>query len=377
MTAVRKVVARLGLFQVDSVNVFARAHEMPVFSRCGSYDPALLERAVTGPQPILHETWAHVASLVDVSLEPALRHRQASASREAWGSMLRIRAERPELIEEVISQLDQGPATARQISAGERGDHPESWGWNWSATKTALEWGWRSGRVAVAGRTASFEKIYDRPDRVLPPSVRAMPALPGPDAHRVLADRASRALGVFTVSDLVDYFRTRREPTEQALAELVADGLVVPVTVAGQPGWWMRAGAVVPRRINAAALVSPFDPLIFHRPRGRRLFGLDYRIEIYTPARKRVYGYYCLPFLLGQDLVARVDLAARRAAGRLEVAAAWREPGAETSPDFPGWPQVAGALAEQLEEAARWRGLDRIVVVGGGDLAAALSRALG
>ncbi|WP_084648330.1 winged helix-turn-helix domain-containing protein [Acidipropionibacterium thoenii] len=377
MAAVRKVVARLGLFQVDSVNVFARAHEMPVFSRCGRYDPALLERAVRGPEPILHETWAHVASLVDVSLEPALRHRQASASQEAWGSMLRIQAERPELIEEVISRLDQGPATARQISAGERGDPPESWGWNWSATKTALEWGWRSGRVAVAGRTASFEKIYARPDRVLPPSVRAMPALPGPEAHRVLADRASRALGVFTISDLVDYFRTRRGPTEQALSELVADGLVIPATVAGQPGWWMRAGAVVPRRMAGAALISPFDPLIFHRPRGLRLFGLDYRIEIYTPASKRVHGYYCLPFLLGQDLVARVDLTARRAAGRLEVAAAWREPGAEAGPDFPGWPQVAGALAEQLEEAALWRGLNLVAVVGGGDLAAELSRALG
>lgn len=315
--ALSRTVRHLALFQVDSVNVFARAHEMPLFTRCGSYDPALLVDASTGRRPLLHETWAHVASLVDITLEPALRHRQASAVQEAWGEMLRISQERPDLVDEVVAQLARRPATARQVSAGERGMHPESWGWNWSQTKTALEWAWRSGRVAVAGRTASFEKVYALPERVLPP------------------------------------------------------------TVDGQAGWWMRAGATVPRRIGAATLVSPFDPLIFHRPRALRLFDLDYRIEIYVPEHKRIFGYYSLPFLLGQDFVARVDLRARRQIGELEVAAVWREPGAERSPDFPGWSAVARALADHLSVAASWRRLDRIRVAGVGDLAGQLAVALG
>ncbi|MCI1748469.1 MAG: winged helix DNA-binding domain-containing protein [Acidipropionibacterium sp.] len=288
--ALSRTVQRLALFQVDSVNVFARAHEMPLFSRCGGYDVTLLNRAVEGRWPVLHETWAHVASLVDITLEPALRSRQASAGQEAWGSMVRIQRERPDLVEEVVGRLADGPATARQISAGERGDHPESWGWNWSQAKTALEWAWRCGRVCVAGRTASFEKIYALPDRVLPAAIRESPTLSGEEAHRELADRAGRALGVFTADDLADYFRTRRAPTGAALEQLAAEGLVVPVAVEGRGGWWMRADATVPRRIDAATLVSPFDPLIFHRPRALRLFGLDYRIEIYLPEHKRVYG---------------------------------------------------------------------------------------
>ncbi|MDN6658022.1 MAG: winged helix DNA-binding domain-containing protein, partial [Acidipropionibacterium jensenii] len=375
--ALSRTVRHLALFQVDSVNVFARAHEMPLFTRCGSYDPALLVDASTGRRPLLHETWAHVASLVDITLEPALRHRQASAVQEAWGEMLRISQERPDLVDEVVAQLARGPATARQVSAGERGMHPESWGWNWSQTKTALEWAWRSGRVAVAGRTASFEKVYALPERVLPPTIRSRPALSAREGHRALAARAVAALGVFTEDDLVDYFRTRRLPTRAALAELAEEGTVVPVTVDGQAGWWMRVGATVPRRIGAATLVSPFDPLIFHRPRALRLFDLDYRIEIYVPEHKRIFGYYSLPFLLGQDFVARVDLRARRQIGELEVAAVWREPGAEKSPDFPGWSAVARALADHLSVAASWRRLDRIRVTGVGDLAGQLAVALG
>lgn len=375
--ALVRTVQRLALFQVDSVNVFARAHEMPLFSRCGGYDVTLLNRAVEGRRPMLHETWAHVASLVDLTLEPALRSRQARAGQEAWGSMVRIQRERPDLVEEVVGRLSDGPATARQISAGERGDHPESWGWNWSQAKTALEWAWRCGRVSVAGRTASFEKIYALPEQVLPAAIRELPTLSKEEAHRELADRASRALGVFTVDDLADYFRTRRPATAAALEQLVAEGLVVPASVEGRGGWWMRAGAVVPRRIDAATVVSPFDPLIFYRPRAQRLFDLDYRIEIYVPEHKRVYGYYSLPFLLGQDFVARVDLRSRRRSGCLEVAAAWREPGAGQGRDFPGWSQVARRLADHLAEAARWRGLDDISVTGGGDLSAELSQALG
>ncbi|WP_267879989.1 winged helix-turn-helix domain-containing protein [Acidipropionibacterium acidipropionici] len=375
--ALRRTVRRIGLFQVDSVNVFARAHEMPMFSRCGPYDPALLTGAVEGRSPLLHETWAHVASLVDIELEPALRYRRRDAAREAWRSMVDLLDENPRLVDEVIGRLADGPATARQISGGERGTSPEEWGWNWSASKTALEWAWRCGRVAVAGRTASFEKIYALPDRVLPARIRALPEPGAEQGQRELAVRAATALGVFTPADLADYFRTRRRPTDAALSTLASEGLVEPVTVDGEQGWWMCSGASVPRRIEGCTVVSPFDPVVFRRERALRLHALDYRIEIYVPRARRRFGYYCLPFLLGQDFVARVDLRADRAAGVLEVASAWREPGAEESPDLPGRRTVATALAGHLEEVAEWRGLDRIRVLGAGDLAPDLARAMG
>lgn len=377
MAAVRRTVRRLALFQVDSVNVFARAHEMPLFSRCGGYEPSLLDRALAGPRPVLHEAWAHVASLVDVGLEPALRFRQVQALDEAWSSMRALAREHPRLVDEVVERLGDGPATARQISGGQKGESPEQWGWNWSSSKTALEWAWRCGRVAVAGRTASFEKIYALPEQVLPPATRDLPAMSSEQGHRALAGRAARALGVFTAADLADYFRTRRRPTDAALAGLAADGLVEPVRIDGADGWWMWAGASVPRSLHARTLVSPFDPAIFRRSRAAVLHGLDYRIEIYVPRARRRFGYYCLPFLLGQSFVARVDLRADRARGELAVDAAWREPGAEDAPDFPGWPVVCRELAVHLQEAAVWRGLSRISVRGAGDLSAQLAATTG
>ncbi|WP_245935236.1 winged helix-turn-helix domain-containing protein [Acidipropionibacterium virtanenii] len=347
---------------------------MPLFSRCGPYEPALLTGAVEGRSPLLHETWAHVASLVDIDLEPALRFRRRDAAREAWRSMVDLLDENPRLVDEVVARLADSPATARQISGGQRGNSPESWGWNWSASKTALEWAWRCGRVAVAGRTASFEKIYALPEQVLPARIRARPELTASQGHRELAARAAKALGVFTPADLADYFRTRRRPTDAALASLADEGFVEPVRVGGDPGWWMCAGSALPRRMAACTLVSPFDPVIFRRERALRLHDLDYRIEIYVPRARRRFGYYCLPFLLGQDFVARVDLRADRAAGELEIASAWREPGAESAPAFPGWSTVAAALAGHLEEVARWRGLGRIRVLDVGDLAEGLAR---
>lgn len=213
---------------------------------------------------------------------------------------------------------------------------------------------------------------------MLPGTARRLPDLDPAQAHLVLAERAADALGVFTLADLADYFRLRRAPVAAALRELEASGRVrrVEVDGAGTATWWMSARATVPRRVDAATVVSPFDPLVFHRPRALALHRLDYRIEIYTPAAKRRFGYYALPFLLGQEFVARVDLRARRADGVLEVATAWREPGAEESASFPGWTTVAGALAEHLRQVAAWRGLGDVVVSGTGDLAGSLGSCL-
>ncbi|HEX8168383.1 MAG TPA: winged helix-turn-helix domain-containing protein [Beijerinckiaceae bacterium] len=351
-----RVLDRLGLVQIDSVNVLARAHAMPLFSRLGPYDTSLLDEAAYHPRRrSLFEYWGHEASLVRLDLHPFLRWRMERAARgEGNGSTARFGRERRDFVEAVWREVEaRGPLTARELTEGGAGRG--SW-WGWSDGKRALEWLFWAGRVVTATRRAGFERVYDLPERVLPTEVLARPTPEPAEAQRELVRVAARALGVATERDLRDYFRLGVEDAKARVAELVEEGALLPVEV---EGWrnvaYLDPEARRPRRIEARALVSPFDPLMWERGRAERLFGFRYRIEIYTPAHKREHGYYVLPFLLGETIAARVDLKADRAARRLLVQGLHREPGAD--------PDRAGpALGEELRAVARWLSLDDIAV---------------
>ncbi|MFI5491129.1 winged helix-turn-helix domain-containing protein [Actinoplanes sp. NPDC051859] len=366
----RRVLRRLHLIQVDSVNVLQRAHFMPLYSRLGPYDPGLLERAAYREPRELFEFWGHEASLIRVDLQPLFRWRMERAREYAWGGMVRIATEQPELIDRVLREVrDRGPVTAAQLEH----DVPRSkehWGWNWSAVKQALEWLFYTGQVTAAERTTSFARRYDLTERVLPRDVMEITTPAPQDAFRALVQLSARALGVAAEPELRDYFRLPVAGFKQALAELVEDKVLTPVTVKGwnRPAY-LHHEAKLPRRVHAATLVSPFDPLIWERGRTERLFGMNYRIEIYVPAAQRLYGYYVLPFLLGDRLAARVDLKADRKARMLCVPAAWSEPAADPA-------ETATALAAELRRLATWLGLDTIALPERGDLAPALTDAL-
>ena len=362
-----RVVRRLGFFQIDSVNVLQRAHYLPLYSRMGPYDTEILHRAAGRAPRLLFEYWAHEAALVDVDLWPAMSHKMRSG-RGMWGAMARTAQESPELIdrvEEAVGRL--GPITARELEARLGGPERERthWGWNWSQTKQALEYLFFVGRVSAARRNAAFEREYDLPERVLPARVLALPEPSDEEAYLTLVGHAARALGVATVQCLRDYFRLAPAPTAQAVATLVADGTLRPVTI---DGWkrpaYLHAEATRPRRVEARTLLSPFDPLVFERTRTEQLFGFRYRIEIYVPEAQRVHGYYVLPFLLGDALVARVDLKADRARGRLLVL------GAFAQDDAPA--HTADELLAELRRLAGWLGLGEIEVGDRGDLAPGL-----
>jgi uncharacterized protein YcaQ len=362
----RRVLRRVHLIQMDSVNVLQRAHFMPLYSRLGPYPVGLLERAAYRKPRDLFEFWGHEASLITTDLQPLFRWRMARAAEMAWGGVRRVAEEQPELVARVLDVVrDHGPITAAEIEHDEprRTDH---WGWNWSSVKSALEWLFYSGQVTAAERTTSFARRYDLPERVLPQSVLRTPTPAPEDAFRALVELSARALGVAAEPELRDYFRLPVDGFKQAVAELVDDQVLRPVRV---PGWkqptYLHHEAKVPRRVHAATLVSPFDPLIWERGRTERLFGMNYRIEIYVPAAQRLYGYYVLPFLFGDQLAARVDLKADRKTGRLLVPAAWLEPHADRD-------ETAAALAAELRRLAGWLGLSEVMAPERGDLAEAL-----
>jgi uncharacterized protein YcaQ len=367
--ALRKVLSRVGLLQIDSVNVLTRAHYLPLFARMGPYDPVLLDRAFMQAPRRLFEYWGHEASLLPVATQPLLRWRMASASEDAWGGMRRVAEEHPGLVADVLATVaERGPISASEL-ATHHGDVPRRSGpwWDWSHTKRALEFLFWSGQVTSA-RRRGFERLYDLPERVLPRAVVDTPTPDVADAQRELVRIAARAMGVATERDLRDYFRLPVADARARVGELVEEGALLPVTVAGWDGGqaYLDPAARVPRSLHARALVGPFDSLVWERPRAERVFGFRYRIEIYVPAPKRVHGYYVLPFLLGDTLVARVDLKADRKAGLLLVQAAWAEDGAP--------PETAAELAAELELMAGWLGLGGVAVADRGDLAPALRK---
>lgn len=345
-------IARLNLHQIDSVNVLSRAHYLPAFSRLGAYDRALLDRAAWGPkrQRRLFEYWAHEASLLPLALHPLLRWRMAAADRgeRGWTGLKAFAHERRAEAEAILARIRaEGPMAASDF---EHGRSRSGW-WEWGHTKQALEWLFWAGHITTATRRGSFERVYDLSERVIPADILALQTPEPAEAHRRLIELSARAHGAATAGDLRDYFRLKPEEAKAAIETLVEEGTLLPVTVAGwrQPAF-VHAEARRPRRARGQALLAPFDPLIWERARTERLFAFHYRIEIYTPAEKRRHGYYVLPFLMDEALVARVDLKSDRQAGRLIARSVHLEPGAP--------PETHERLDVELRLMAGWLGLD-------------------
>jgi uncharacterized protein YcaQ len=363
MRTFARTLQRTGVLQVDSVNVLQRAHYMPLYSRMGPYDTELLRRASERRPRRVVEYWAHVQAFMPVELWPVMQHRMASyrAKRGKWAFVDPDPALEQNLIAEV---RDRGASTARDLDEGlpRTKDH---WGWNWSETRKVLDFLFMCGDLAVAGRNAQFELLYDLPERVIPAEVLARPTPTEAEAHLELVRRAAASHGVASVRCLADYYRMRTDQVVPAVEVLVEAGELVPVSVEGwkRPAYLHR-DARLPRRIGARALLSPFDPVVWERERTETLFDFHYRIEIYTPAHQRIHGYYVLPFLLRDRLVGRVDLKADRKAGVLMVKAAYAEPGAP--------PDTAEELSAELLRLAGWLGLSAVSVEPRGDLAPAL-----
>lgn len=367
----RRLIGRIQVLQLDSVSVAVRAHYAPVFSRLGPYDRDVVDKAAwshsTRSPRLLVEYWAHEAALMAVEDWPLLRWRMREYVHGRWG--VEIVKKNARLAEDVVAAVAElGPSTAGQIEAhleSEPRGRKGPW-WDRSDTKWVAEALFASGVLTTAHRVG-FARHYDLTERVLPPHVLAR-EVDDHEALRELTLRAATALGVGTEADIRDYFRLRPAEVKPALAELVAAGELERVEVAGwsAPGY-LRAGQIVPRAERGTALLCPFDPLVFFRPRVERLFGFEYRIEIYVPAAKRKFGYYVWPFLLDGRLVGRVDLKADRAAGALNVVGAFAEPGQDAT-------RVASALAGELRTMAGWLGLATVSVGERGDLAAPVRR---
>jgi hypothetical protein len=362
----RRTLDRVGVLQIDSVNVLVRSYELPLFARLGPYPRPLLTDLIERRRE-LFEYWAHEASFVPVELHPLLRWRMEAAGTHSWGHMQWIQRDLPDYVTAVLAEVgDRGPIAASELMDG--GEKSGPW-WGWSKGKAALERLFWAGQITSASRGPNFERRYDLPERVLPAAALDAPTPPIEEAHRQLLLRAAKHHGVGTAGDLADYFRIKVPTARPRLDELVEGGALVPVQV---DDWkqiaYLHPDARRPRRINARALLSPFDSLIWERSRAERLFGVKIRIELYTPAPKRVHGYYVLPFLLGDAIVARVDLKSDRKASRLLVQGAYTEDGHGEEVPIP--------LAAELRAMATWLGLDDVEVKRNGDLAKALELAL-
>jgi uncharacterized protein YcaQ len=401
----RRLIERVGVLQLDSVNVVCRSHYLPLFARLGPYPRTLLDQMAWAGRRELFEFWAHAASMLPLSTYPLLRWRMQAAAAWVWDGwsspraptrppadfrtswdpaiqapwaviegMTRLTWERPGLVDAVLAVVaERGPLAAAEANPdGQRRGGPAAEGgrmWNWQDAKIALEWLFCTGRVTTATRR-NFERIYDLAERVLPAEALAAPTPSQDDAQRELLRIAARAHGIATERQLREYFRLPAEHARARVAALVEAGELTPVRVEGTPQpMYLWSAAPVPSRVRARALLSPFDSLIWDRDRTLRLFDFHYRISLYTPAASRTHGYYVMPFLLGDRLVARVDLKADRQQSALQVRAAHAEPGV-------GVAEVAAELAAELRLMAAWLELERVVVSGPGDLGPPLAAAL-
>ncbi len=361
----RRVFARVGVVQIDSVNVLVRSQELPLFARLGSHPRSLIPDATTDAE--LFEYWAHVATHIPAAHHRLFRWRMA-AMESQWPAIARINREHPGFVEEVYGRVrDEGPLVAGDLST--RTGRKGPW-WDWDDAKMALEYLFDVGRITATRRPNDFARLYDLTERVLPVGALDVPTPPEPDARKELLMMAARSMGVATLDDLSDYYRMRKTSCRPLVGELVEDGRLLLAEVEGwdRPAY-VHPDAANPRRVNATALLSPFDSLIWYRERTERLFDFHYRIEIYVPPPKRVYGYYVLPFLLGDRLVARVDLKAERARSTLAVRGAFAEPGIDVL-------MTAEALAGELALMAGWLGLHTIEVTDNGDLAPLIKRSV-
>ena len=365
---IRRTLRQLGLLQIDYVNVLGPAQYHVLFSRLGPYDKSRLDDLVYRRREFT-EQWAHEASIVPMETWPLLRHRRETHRVRPWG-FEKFMAKHPAYVDQVLRDVrTRGPLTSDDFSAPDGVARHTAGAWSRSVPRATLEAHFGRGRLAVADRLANFQRVYDLADRIVPAEARTR-RIGRADAERALLEEAARAHGVGTAADLADYYRMPVRDARPRLMELVEAGTLRQVHV---EGWnevaYLHPKARIPNRIDAAALLSPFDPLIWCRKRAARIFDFAYTVEIFVPKSKRKWGYYVLPFLRGERLVARVDLKADRGARRLLVLAAYLEPGASPRP-------VAGALATELRTLQQWLGLDAVVVRRKGNLAPGLAAAM-
>lgn len=360
----RKVVDRVGLIQIDSVNYFSRAHFMPFFSRLGPYDRDQLDAWLWRSGEIF-EYWGHEASLIPVGHHSLFRWQMDRGAN--WNAMTRLQDEAPDFIDDVYAQVvERGPLQTRDLE--DTGTRPGREMWNWNTGKLALEILFIEGRVTTAYRPSNFVRMYDLPERVIDTRHLEAPDISTEHAQAELLMAAAKSMGVATADDLGDYYRIRMPATRPLVAQLAEQGRLLEVEVEGwdKPAF-LHPEATLPRSATGTALLSPFDNLVWYRPRMERIWDFHYRIEIYVPEPKRVYGYYVLPFLMNGDLVGRVDLKTDRQESTLRVKGAFGEPGADLK-------AVASALGPELEAVAKWLDMSEIAIEKNGDLSVALRK---
>lgn len=354
---IRRVMERMGLLQLDSVNVCVRSHYMPLFSRLGPYRKELIDEYAYH-RGELFEYWGHEASLLTHDTWPLLQWRMEEA--RPWRQVKQFLEENPAYLEEIFQQVaERGPISISDLE--QQGDRKGPW-WGYSNGKIALEWLFQIGRISCGHRNG-FKRYYDLPERVLPSEILAADPVPKTEAQKELLRRSARHHGIGTATDLADYYRIKMPDARPLFKELAASGELEEVEVKGwkQPAY-LDPAAKTPRKIEGAALLTPFDPVVWFRDRGERLFDFHYRIEIYVPEPQRTYGYYVMPFMLDGELVGRVDLKADRKPGRLLAKGSFAEGGIDKE-------RVGAALAGELTSMAEWQGLSEIEVSNNGNLA--------
>ncbi|MCV6601914.1 MAG: winged helix DNA-binding domain-containing protein [Cohaesibacter sp.] len=353
-----QIMDHIAPLQLDSVNVLDRAHYLTLYARLGHYDKQKADALFHQPQKTprrYFEYWGHEASLMPVELYPAFHWRmmRAQNGEGVWRSLSRFATENKHKIEAVYALIErEGPLSSSQVKDRLEPNKPKKSGdwWGWSGTKLAVEYLFWCGRIASGGRQ-NFQRFYDLPERILPSDIMALPALSQAQACRDLMARSAKAHGVASEKDLRDYFRLDAKQSKQALASLLEEGSIEPVSITGwKEQAYLHKDAILPARANCQTLLAPFDSLIWFRERTERLWGCHYRIEIYVPKPKRVYGYYVLPYLQGDQITARLDLKANRQDGYLDIRASHLEKGADQE-------KVLVDLVPELSKLAIWQGL--------------------